>query len=152
MEVLKVKVKSNDLCETNLNSKEIRTGFINLPSGPREVKYSVVDGLAIFEGDIVLGTVTEMENRFEIMGVGITSDQFRWPDGIIPFTIDQSLPNQQRVTDAIAHWENRTFIRFVPRTNPTQQPNFVHFRSSSSCQSAIGMRGGQQDIELVNAS
>ncbi|MEC3621410.1 M12 family metallopeptidase [Bacillus subtilis] len=145
-----MKVKSNDLCETYLNSEDIRTGFINLPSGPREVKYSVVDGLAIFEGDIVLGTSAEMETQFKNKGVGITGDQFRWPNGIIPFNIDQSLPNQQRVTDAIAHWENRTFIRFVPRTNPTQQPNFVHFRSSSACRSWVGMQGGQQDIELAN--
>ncbi|WMS85340.1 M12 family metallopeptidase (plasmid) [Bacillus wiedmannii] len=140
---------SNELCEVNQNSTDIRTGIIILPSGPKQVKYSVVDGLAIFEGDIVLGTVAEMENIMSgEEGIGITGDQFRWPGGIIPFTIDSTLPNQQRVTDAIAHWENRTFIRFVPRTNPTQQPNFINFRTSSVCQSFIGMQGGQQDIEL----
>ncbi|SEJ42817.1 M12 family metallopeptidase [Bacillus thuringiensis] len=142
-----MKAKSNDLCETNLNSEEIRTGFIHLPSGPREVKYSVVDGLAIFEGDIVLGTVAEMETRSKTKGVGITGDQFRWPNGVIPFTIDSSLPNQQRVTDAISHWENRTFIRFVRRTTET---NYVTFRLSDSCSSRIGMQGGEQFINLGN--
>lgn len=58
-----MKAKSNDLEENNLNSEEMHTGFINLPSGPRQIKYSVVDGLAIFEGDIVLGTVEKWEIR-----------------------------------------------------------------------------------------
>ncbi|MEK4069052.1 hypothetical protein [Peribacillus sp. FSL R5-0717] len=63
-----MKIKSNDLCETNQKSGEIRTGITNLPSGPREVKYSVVDGIAIFEGDIILGTVEEMENSSLVKG------------------------------------------------------------------------------------
>ncbi|WP_255294263.1 M12 family metallopeptidase [Bacillus toyonensis] len=155
-----MKDKSNNLCETNLNSKEIKTGFINLPSGPREVKYSVVDGLAIFEGDIILGTVKEMEkssvvksspeemeDSLSIKGIGITGDQYLWPGGIIPYRIDASLTNQQRVTDAIFHWENRTFIRFVPQTTET---NYVTFRPSTSCSSQIGMQGGQQFINLGN--
>ncbi|WP_445670431.1 M12 family metallopeptidase [Peribacillus sp. FSL R5-0717] len=60
-----------------------------------------------------------MEDFSSIKGIGITGDQYRWPNGIIPFQIDSSLSNQQRVTDAISEWENRTFIRFVRRTNET---------------------------------
>ena len=35
-------------------------------------------------------------------GVGITGQQLRWPNGLMPYTIDASLTNQQRVTDAMA--------------------------------------------------
>ncbi|MGE0978310.1 hypothetical protein [Bacillus thuringiensis] len=55
--------KNNDLCEANLESKEIRTGIINYPSGPRKIQYSVVDGLVIFEGDAILDTLEEMKSQ-----------------------------------------------------------------------------------------
>lgn len=142
-----MKDKSNDLCETNLNSNERRTGFINLPSGPKEVKYSVVDGLAVFEGDIILGNVKEIESSVMFEGIGITGDQYLWPGGIIPYSINLSLTNQQRVTDAISHWENRTFVRFIQRTTET---NYITFRPSDGCSSSIGMQGGEQFINLGN--
>ncbi|MCR8854910.1 M12 family metallopeptidase, partial [Lysinibacillus fusiformis] len=145
---LSMKYVSNELCEVNQNSTEMRTGFINLPSGPREVKYSVVDGLAIFEGDIILGTVEETENPSLARGIGITGNQYRWPNGIIPYKIDPNLTNQQRVTDAISHWENHTIIKFVQQTTET---SYVTFRPSDVCSSSIGMRGGEQFINLGNA-
>ncbi len=46
----------------------------------------------------------------------------------MPYDIDSSLPNQSRVTDAVAHWEANTNMRFVCRTsaNASQYPNYVH--------------------------
>ena len=44
------------------SSPEVRTGFVKGNTfGYRPVRYSVIDGEAIFEGDIVLGSVDEME-------------------------------------------------------------------------------------------
>src|SRR4029078_11175782 len=93
----------------------------------KPVQYVEIGGLAIFEGDIVLGTPAEVEQmteqlRAEMMsavasGVVITGPQFRWPNCQVPFTIDPPLPNQNRVTDAIAHWEANTGFRFVARTS-----------------------------------
>jgi hypothetical protein len=129
-------------------STEVRTGFVvSNTFGYRPVQYSVSDGQTIFEADIVLGSLEEMERLEEeirsgaevAQGVIVTGAQFRWPGGIIPFTIDPNLPNQDRVTQAIAHWHERTNVRLVPRTN---QPNFVTFRPGSGCSSAVGMRGG----------
>ncbi|MEV0375650.1 Dot/Icm T4SS effector Zinc-dependent metalloprotease LegP [Streptomyces sp. NPDC050636] len=121
------------------------------------VQYAEVDGMAVFEGDIVLGTVQEVEDaasaaRDELMlaSVGIPGQQFRWPNATIPFEIDPGLPDQQRVTSAIAHWESRTRIRFVQRTpaNAAQLPDFVSFVPGSECSSNIGRRGGRQTIKL----
>lgn len=134
---------------------DVQTGFVvGNTFGIQPVQYSVMDGLAIFEADIVLGTVEEMEQlRDEIMsgvevehGVIVTGAQFRWPGGVIPFTIDPNLPNQGRVTQAIAHWHQHTNVRLVQRTN---QPNFVTFRPGNGCSSLVGMRGGQQFITLA---
>ena len=106
------------------------------------------DGMAIFEGDIVLGSVDEMERLVaevnkekDTKAVIVTGAQFRWPGGVVPFTIDPELPNQGRVNDAIAHWNSRTGIRLVARTN---EQNFVTFRPGDGCSSSVGMNEGKK--------
>ena len=132
-----------------LGSDDVRTGFISGATFKNKpVQYSVVDGMAVFEGRIVLGTVDEMEARAKAVleggeadavqvghGVGITGAQYRWPGGLMPYEIDPALPNQQRVTAAIAHWEQNTAMRFVQRTaaNQSQYPNYVRFRPATGC-------------------
>ena len=149
-----------------LASDDVRTGFISgVTFRNKPVQYSVVDGLAVFEGCIVLGTVEQMEARVAAvraaqqagdagaieLGVGITGAQYRWPNALVPYDIDPAMPNQSRVTDAIAHWQQHTNIRFVHRTagNAGQYPNYVHFMAGSGCWSYVGMQGGKQDISLA---
>ncbi|MEK6736301.1 MAG: Dot/Icm T4SS effector Zinc-dependent metalloprotease LegP [Pseudomonadota bacterium] len=117
--------------------------------------YSNVEGMAIFEGDIILGAIDELQPAMDDSGialqsVGITGQQFRWPNATIPYDIDPALPNQQRITDAIAHWQQNTCIRFVLRnaSNAAQYPNFVHFQPGNGCSSFVGMRGGSQALTL----
>lgn len=115
--------------------------------------YTEIDGQAMFEGDIVVGPVEDVRRAGDsgvvlqsvaIVGAG---SQFRWPDATVAFTIDGGLTNQSRVTDAIAHWETNTRIRFVAR-DPAQHSNWVNFVSGGGCSSNVGMRGGQQNITL----
>lgn len=153
----------NDYGFGMLSSDDVRTGFISGNTFTNKaVQYAVVDGLAVVEGCIVIGTVEKVESDARLVrsamaaagdiqhGVVITGDRFRWPNAQVPYHIDPSLPNQARVTDAIAHWEQNTNIRFVLRTtaNAAQYPNYVHFRPATGCWSAIGMQGGRQDIGL----
>ncbi len=146
-----------------LSSDDVRTGYISgVTFENKPVQYSVVDGLAIFEGCVVLGTVEEMERRAAAIqagetgeiapGVGITGAQYRWPNALMPYTIDGGLPNQSRVTNAIAHWTQNTKMRFVRRTssNASQYPNYVRFRSATGCWSSVGMQGSRQDIGLAS--
>jgi hypothetical protein len=125
----------------------------------KSLLYAEVDGLAIFEGDIILGSVANLQAPADAgdgniiqFSVGITGQQFRWPNAAIPYDIDPAMPNQQRITDAIAHWEANTRIRFVLRTaaNAAQYPDFAHFQSGGGCSSMVGRRGGQQPITLGN--
>jgi hypothetical protein len=126
----------------------------------RTVKYSVVGDDCVFEGDIVLGTVAQIERQNEILkaevrgelqaGVVITGNQFRWPNCIVPYDIDSTLPNQARVTDAVNHWQTNTNYTFVLRTaaNAAQYPDWITFRPSTGCSSQVGRQGGQQFINL----
>jgi len=152
----------------NNSSNSWRTGYINGNTfRNKEIKYKISNGMAVFEGDIILArTPEEIEklsakptiHRLE-QAVVITGDDFRWPRGEIPYIIQPTLPNQQRVFDAIRHFEERTPIRFVMRTdsNAPYFKNYVSFvRSTDSngkhvkgiCASPVGMRGGQQLITL----
>ena len=128
----------------------------------KSVTYYDVEGVAIVEGDIAIGMVSDVEKRTAAareavsadpniaFSVGITGSQFRWPNCEIPYEIDPALPNQQRVTDAIAHWEANTPFRFPLRTaaNQGQYPNWVRFTDAGGCWSMVGMQGGQQTISL----
>jgi hypothetical protein len=119
----------------------------------KEVQYSAINGIAIFEGDICIGTVDEVKERSQQetpFGVGITGQKYRWPGGVIPYVLHSALPNTQRVTDAIAHWQANTKIRFVLRTaaNAASYPNYLSFESRDGCWSSVGMQGGMQVISL----
>ncbi len=113
------------------------------------LNYAEVDGNAMFEGDIVLGAIADMQadevGNPVLFSIGITGAQFRWPGGRIPFEIDPALPNQQRVTDAIAHWHAKTGIRFAARAG---EADFVRFVPGGGCSSMVGRRGNQQNITL----
>jgi hypothetical protein len=125
------------------------------------VRYAEVKGFAVVEGDMIIGTVAEVEARTrevgarggpEAQGVAIDNGDVRWPNAVVPFTIDPNLPDAARVTAAINAWQVATPIRFVLRTasNATQHPNFVTFSPSpSGCSSSIGKAGsGQQLVNL----
>ena len=131
----------------------------------KPVQYVVVDDLAIVEGDIVLGTVDEVERATEARrealrrgdvlahGVAISGNQFRWPNCVVPYVIDEDLPNQGRVTDAIAHWEEHTEIRLVERTpaNASAHPDYVRFRPGTGCSAQVGRRQiGEQHVNLAS--
>ncbi|MFN3325947.1 MAG: M12 family metallopeptidase [Bryobacteraceae bacterium] len=116
--------------------------------------YAVQDGLAIFEGDIILGTAEEIlrgprpGQSGPATGMPDLTPQ-SWPGGVIPYTVDPEIPRPQRIEKAIRHW-NSTLngtIRLVPRTGQT---NWVHFELSPDperCASYVGMAGiGAQSI------
>ncbi|HTE22893.1 Dot/Icm T4SS effector Zinc-dependent metalloprotease LegP, partial [Flavitalea sp.] len=119
------------------------------------LQYAEVDGYAMFEGDIILGRIDEIRDHIisdsEIAhAVVVTGPQVRWPNATIPYEIATNVTNQQRITDAIAHWEANTCIRFILRTpqNAGQHPDFVLFQTGSGCSSNVGRRLGQQIITL----
>ena len=101
------------------SSNEWRTGYIQGNTfSNREVKYRITNGMAIFESDIILARNPKEIERLShklVKGIGIKSDQFRWPRGEIPYLIQPALPDQNRVTAAIQHWEEKTPIRFIQR-------------------------------------
>jgi hypothetical protein len=121
-------------------TKNPRVGVVRLGSGvERQYRYSEIDGVGVFEGDIVLA------RGLELQGIAVVRPGARWPGRTVVYDVDAGLPDAQRVTDAIAHWEANTVIKFKKRTN---EKDYVLFRNGGGCSSAVGRIGGVQWITL----
>jgi len=141
------------------NVGELRSGPIAgsaLVSGAtfqaKPLIWADVDGWAVFEGDIILGRTEVLRAAAQADGgpvlqsIGITGQRFRWPNATVPFDIAAGMPDQQRVTDAIAHWEANTTLRFRRRT--ASDADFVMFQGGGGCSSQVGRQGGEQFVTL----
>jgi hypothetical protein len=74
--------------------------------------------------------------------------QYRWPNGIIPYTIDSNTPNQQLIAAAIDMWHTQTDrIYLRPRTS---ESDYVRFVPGGGCSSQIGRVRGEQLITLAD--
>ena len=136
-------------------SPDIRTGIYR----GRSVTYEIIDGLAVWDGDIILGTPEELEPSGVFAApskaldipwkalVAVSNKKRLWPGGIIPYVIDPELANPNDVLEAILDWNENTVIRLVDRTD---QPNWVRFVpiDSGPCRATLGMVGGEQKVFL----
>src|SRR5262245_39497896 len=152
------------------SSADKRTGVISGITAFRvkRVRYSNVNGMGIFEGDIALGPIDKLQKTAataDSMGlsrllpangstgpvafaVAITGQRYCWPCGLIPYHLQPEIDNTGNA--AIQPWEQRTPIRFVERTpaNAAKYPNYVSFEVRDGCWSAVGMQGGEQVISI----
>lgn len=127
------------------------------------ISFEKIDGLAVFEGDIVLGRADLVERRgvnldlrslkkgeraessVIVSGVG-----YRWPSATVPYAIDAGVSTTVRdhISQAVAHWQEKTNLRFVARTT---QSNYIRFVvDSGQCYTYAGMQGGAQEVHLDN--
>lgn len=114
-----------------------------------EVQYQSVNGEAILDGDMVLHPNDLSDELLpESQTTGRTRASAKWPNKTVIYQIDPSVPNPGLVTQAIAHWEATTAIRFVQRTT---ERAFVQFRGGSGCSANVGRIGVQQYVTLSSA-
>ena len=110
----------------------------------QSVMVEKIDDEYILEGDIKV-IPDNMVNEESLKSTGRT--QGRWPNNTVYYAIENGMPNQGRITAAIAHWETNTALRFLPRTT---QSDYVYFKNGGGCSSYVGRIGGRQDITLAN--
>ena len=127
------------------------------------ITYSQMGDLAIYEGDIILGTMEDMKRIKESIeqaspdatlipeGIQIIDwgnpAKYIWPNGVIYYEDDPSLTKEakKRLQDAMNHWVAKTKITFQPKGS---NPNYVKIKDGTGCSSAIGMQGNEQIITL----
>lgn len=143
---VKLAPESLDLDDDLFRSGGLRnTGTItvpeaNNPNGRNEaVMVEERDGLAMFEGDIVLYKVDKPVTK----GIGIIGAEHRWPDGVLVWTAD---PDAAALAQAaMQHWAQHTGIRFRARTN---ERDYVRFRRLGGSWSMVGRQRGEQEISF----
>lgn len=131
--------------------------WVELGGETRQVRYRVVDGVAIFEGDMILGTEGEVragDRRIRArLASGLqtvqshTRGDFGWSKNVVPFEISSSLSDtmRNRITQAVAHWNENTIVRLQARDG---EGDYVRFVPGDGCRSFVGRKGGKQEIEL----
>ena len=133
---------------------DIRTGVFR----GQPITYQVINGLAIWEGDIILGTPEELQPAKGIVPIKPTPERKEaaaaadedslWPKGVVPYVIDDDLPEPERALAAIEHWNDKTVIQLVERSD---EANYVRIQSDGPggpCTSRLGMVGGEQPLIL----
>jgi len=147
------------------NAPELAYAVVNATG--EQVAYDVVDGMAMLDGDIILGTHAEVQaNGIEPLSMigetagdcaagfscsSILASSRIWPNGIVPVTLSANTTEAGRaaVIAAIADWETKTSVRFIQRTNETDYIEFVSTGPGNTCSSLLGRAGGRQPINYA---
>lgn len=139
----KISEASAEVYPLNGNEAKVTKMFFG-----EETEFSKVDNNLIL-GDMILSP--EQVDESNHLAKGVIRRNRHWPKSgnyyYIPYTVDSNLSNKSRVTNAINHWESKTKIRFIKRTN---QKAYIRFRSGSGCSSAVGRTGRRQNITLAS--
>ncbi len=146
--VAKVLPINNNTEEFNptTQKREVVEAMVELPfhKTAQKVNVELVDGMAIMEGDIVLGPAI-LFNPDVQASVVIKGNNFRWPNGRVPYVISGNHPKTQTILDAIAHVNEKTNVCVIPRTN---EQDYIKFVYKSGCWSMVGRQGGEQEISI----
>ncbi|XP_066915045.1 hatching enzyme 1.2-like isoform X2 [Clytia hemisphaerica] len=107
----------------------------------------------MLEGDIVL--TPKLRTYLDNQRSGAQISPFdaavrsKWPNARIPFTYNRlSSDYRKAVNEAIAEYNQKTCIRFVPKTS--RDKSWIEFMHGGGCYSMIGRVGGKQQISLGN--
>jgi len=132
---------------TQRTQKEVEA-YLPFHTQKRKVSIEFVDGMAVMEGDIVLGPAS-MYSGDVAFAVVIDGETYRWKNGVIPYTIQSGHPKRQAIMQAIQHIQEQTNLRLVQRSN---EKDYVHFISGDGCSSRVGRCGGKQKINIGSCS
>ncbi len=139
----------NEAIKSDPKTKGTRT-VIDLYGSPAHVRD--MGDYYLFQGDIKIDK--ESLNQDQAKTNGASMDGKRWPSDTVYYKIKSDVPDQFRVTNAIAHIEQYTNIKFVALASPNpllddyieivRAPNSSDYAGSSY----LGKVGGRQELEL----
>jgi hypothetical protein len=138
---------------------EPRRAIIDVDGVATVVDLREIEGQLVLESDLILPPemVTLLDQRDEneeSVELGQSQEPLAarkqaalWPKGVVYYKLGDNLSAtmKQRIKDAMAHWQNKTPIRFVAHDN---QPDWVLFTTGPGCSATIGRAGGKQLVNL----
>lgn len=129
------------------------TAHFKTYDGEMTYDYQDVNGLAVAEGDIILGPIEEFQDsgdqQIRSRGLIVTRAMGKdWPNGVVPYVIASDFLDRSLVLKAIEEYHKKTSLRFVPRTTQADYIRYVNQFKFLSSMSAIGRQSGAQDIKI----
>ena len=124
-----------------------------MPEGEVTYDFKDVNGLAVAEGDIILGRIEEFNdkggNGIRSRGLITTRRMGKdWRNGIVPYKIASDFTDPSLVAKAIEEYHKKTSLRFVRRTTQKDYIQYVKQAKFLSSMSPIGRQGGRQDVKI----
>ena len=130
-----------------------------------DLTYQLVDGFAIHDGDMILGTPDRparlpeqrrsskpvLADSIPRRDLSAVRNEELWPGGIVPYVVEQGFTDEARqdIEAAIDHWNSETVITLTPRKS---EADFVRFVAEpirpGACAADLGRVGGAQSIWL----
>ena len=139
-----------------------------LTVGDETLIYEVIDGLAILDGDMILGEAEEIEalaaSGIDPQGTIMPERQCsgawfwrrcaaRWPDGRVPYAVDSGAwgndadEMRTKIMEAISMWSRA--VKTITFTEArASDDDYILFTESDGCSAHVGYRGGRQKIWL----
>jgi hypothetical protein len=137
------KIEAKHRVASPMSQPRSENRYAKKPDG-NVIEFNVVNGWAVAYGDVLLGKPQE--------GSQITQGRYdaptprTWDKPEIPYVINPTLPNPQRVETALDYFRQNTPVRFIPYTG---QKDAISFETGQdNCYSFIGKTGGVQPIHL----
>lgn len=102
-----------------------------------------LDGMRIVEGDIVV-------EPWQQRGFGLTQGTRVWPNGLVPYYVDQTLDPAvvANIEIAVNAWNRVAGITLLPVDDNSLPADYLDFQPGSGCASWVGFRGGAQEVWL----
>jgi Astacin (Peptidase family M12A) len=116
------------------------------PPAPGMIEFEIKEGLAVTQGDIVLGKPVGGQSDLK-KGVASANKTNLWPSHEIPYSIQNEIKQKSQVLEAIDYFQQNTVVRFVPYNG--QKDSLVFVPAKELCASYLGKAGGAQPIYLA---
>ncbi len=125
-----------------------------------KLSYEVINGWAVHAGDIILGTAEEAvahaPRRVPPRSLDVPLEpllapyptEVLWPQGIIPYIIDDDVPKREWILEAIRIWNDETVVRFVERTTERDYLRFAVREAGCFGVFGRGFDGGEQIMPI----
>ncbi|VDL75839.1 unnamed protein product [Nippostrongylus brasiliensis] len=83
-------------------------------------------------------------------GVGVASSDEKWPGGRVPYVLSAAYTENQRavIARAIAGYQEKTCIRFVPKT--PRDRDYIVISKLDGCYADFARVGGRQQVSLAD--
>ncbi|EGT47978.1 hypothetical protein CAEBREN_31707 [Caenorhabditis brenneri] len=164
-----IKAKFDDYAEHYLLPEDFHNAETAPVKKPTDAEIESMQNSLLFEGDIM--GVPEIEKSDILKRLRddplvdddeifrkpfhsalnlVTYPDKLWPEGQVPYMLEEGMTNDQRtaIAQAFDEYKTKTCVRFVPKTDDDFDYIYVKRNVAFGCSSYVGRAGGNQTVSL----